>query len=169
MKVCTKCKLEKPLSEFYNHKKGKHGKRPRCKPCSEEDKKEYYEKNRSKVNKKAYEWQKSQPPEKKLKIAESRRERQHRYQAKRTANEAARRARKMSATPPWLSDDQLSEIASLYWLAKDLKAVTGYEYHVDHILPLQGKNVCGLHVPWNLQVLPSDINLSKSNTHYKDY
>jgi len=69
-----------------------------------------------------------------------------------------------AATPPWLSEDQKSQIRDLYWLAQDLRSVTGEEYHVDHIVPVRNEVVCGLNVPWNLQILPSDINLSKSNS-----
>lgn len=84
------------------------------------------------------------------------------------ASVAKRTAAKLKATPPWLSSDQLTEIEEIYWLAQDLKAVTGEDYHVDHIVPLQGENVSGLHVPWNLQILPSDINIAKGNKHVSE-
>ena len=70
---------------------------------------------------------------------------------------------KRRACPPWLSESHIKEIETLYWLASDLKSVTGETYHVDHIVPLLSDHVCGLHVPWNLQVLPEDVNLSKGN------
>ena len=79
------------------------------------------------------------------------------------SREASRRSRKLGATPIWLTKEQKSHITDFYWLAKDLEAISGQKYHVDHIVPLQGKQVCGLHVPWNLQVIPADINISKSN------
>lgn len=72
------------------------------------------------------------------------------------------------ATPNWLTKEQYEEMERVYWLAKDLKAISGEDYHVDHIVPLQGKDVCGLHVPWNLQVLPADLNLGKGNDHAID-
>jgi hypothetical protein len=79
------------------------------------------------------------------------------------AKSAKRRARKLSATPSWLTVEDFNKIEELYACARMFKLYTGEEYHVDHIVPLQGKNVCGLHVPWNLQVIPAKENLSKSN------
>ncbi len=76
---------------------------------------------------------------------------------------AEKRALKLNATPKWLSADQKQQVEYFYWLARDLKVTTGQEYHVDHIIPLKGKVVCGLHVPWNLQILPFDLNIKKGN------
>jgi hypothetical protein len=78
---------------------------------------------------------------------------------------ARRRAAKLNAIPPWLTKDHFDEIKDFYIAAKMFKIYTGQDYHVDHIVPLQGKDVCGLHVPWNLQILTAQENLSKSNKH----
>lgn len=79
------------------------------------------------------------------------------------ASNRALRIKRERCVPAWLSPEQLEEIKKFYWLAKDLQVITGEVYQVDHIVPLQGKTVCGLHVPWNLQVLPRDINIRKAN------
>ncbi len=76
---------------------------------------------------------------------------------------ARRRASKLNATPPWLTKQDFEQIKELYEITKAFKLYTGEEYHVDHIIPLQGENVCGLHVPWNLQVISAKENLSKHN------
>jgi len=72
-------------------------------------------------------------------------------------------SKKRSATPKWLTEEQFKQIEEFYSHARDCELVSGEKYHVDHILPIKGENVCGLHVPWNLQVLPADLNISKSN------
>lgn len=79
------------------------------------------------------------------------------------AKDARRRSQELKAQPVWLSDKQKQEIDDIYKLARDCELVSGEKYHVDHIVPLQGKVVCGLHVPWNLQVLPASVNIGKSN------
>lgn len=82
-----------------------------------------------------------------------------------TAKQAKRQAEKLNRTPKWLTKDQLDEIEDFYIIAKMFQIYTGEMYHVDHILPLKGKRVSGLHVPWNLQVLHWKENLKKSNKH----
>ncbi|MBJ9686823.1 hypothetical protein [Burkholderia vietnamiensis] len=63
-----------------------------------------------------------------------------------------RRARELRATPPWLSPLQRLAISALYLLANTATRVTDEQYVVDHIVPLDGKLVCGLHVHWNMRV-----------------
>lgn len=82
----------------------------------------------------------------------------------RAALQAAYRSRKGKATPAWLSDAQKKEIESFYAEAQFISEATGVKYHVDHIVPLHGKNVCGLHLPWNLQVITASENRIKSNS-----
>ncbi len=78
---------------------------------------------------------------------------------------AKRHAAKLQRTPPWLTKEQLAEIQEFYTLAKELQWLsdTTDPLTVDHIIALQGKNVSGLHVPWNLQILTKSANSSKRN------
>lgn len=78
-------------------------------------------------------------------------------------NSANRRARKLNATPSWLTEDDKMEIIGLYFLCKMISEDTGIEHHVDHIIPLKGKTVCGLHVPWNLRIITARENICKGN------
>jgi len=79
------------------------------------------------------------------------------------ADNKVRRRKHRDATPPWLSRKQKSEIRQLYQIAMTMTQTTGEQYVVDHIIPLQGETVCGLHVPWNLRVITQEENLKKSN------
>ena len=71
--------------------------------------------------------------------------------------------RKMNAMPKWLTKEERDFIISLYKHAKYIEKMFGIKCHVDHIIPLRGENVCGLHVPWNLQILTAEDNLKKGN------
>lgn len=77
---------------------------------------------------------------------------------------AFRRAMKKKATLSWLTKAHREKMVLYYKLAKKLSKINNMDYHVDHIVPLQGSNVCGLHVPWNLQIIPATENLSKANS-----
>jgi len=76
-----------------------------------------------------------------------------------TAKDAKRRASELNATPTWADMERIQQFYedAKFW------SQYGEELHVDHIIPLQGKTVCGLHVHNNLQLLPASVNLSKGN------
>lgn len=73
-----------------------------------------------------------------------------------------RRADQDDRSPDWLNSAHRLEFESIYKYCSALRAA-GLDYHVDHIVPLRGKSVSGLHVPWNLQVIPAVENMRKGN------
>ena len=74
-----------------------------------------------------------------------------------------RRADKLNRTPKWLTKDDLWLIKEAYELAGLRTKMFGFKWHVDHIIPLKGKLVSGLHVPTNLQVIEGRLNIMKNN------
>ena len=74
-----------------------------------------------------------------------------------------RQLAKIQRTPPWLSDDDYWMMSQAYELAAQRSKLFGFSWHVDHIIPLQGKDVSGLHVPLNLQVIPGSVNSQEGN------
>lgn len=94
-------------------------------------------------------------------------ERFKRYYAKNKtqikSNVMKRWAALLERTPKWLTNNHIIEITEFYAEATRLTEKSGILHHVDHIVPLQGKKVSGLHVPWNLQILTATENLSKRN------
>jgi hypothetical protein len=194
MKYCNKCDCTKPFSSFGKNKNTKDGLQFYCKDCCKATTKKYREANKEKYYASAKRWARENPErvrsskrkrylerqdeilEEKKEYYKVNREKILAYKkvygkvnrGKRNATEAKRNAEKLKRTPVWLNKDHLPEIEYFYWLARDLYRTTGEKYHVDHIVPLQGENVSGLHVPWNLQVLPADLNISKGNKYGPD-
>lgn len=81
------------------------------------------------------------------------------------AKNSKRRAALLQAVPSWAD---LGKIQEFYETADGLSMLTGAWYHVDHIVPLRGKTVCGLHCEANLQVLPGLENIGKGNRRWPD-
>lgn len=76
---------------------------------------------------------------------------------------AKRKADLLQRTPGWLSADDLWLLQEAYTLARVRTDLFGFQWHVDHVLPLRGKKVSGLHVPNNIRVIPAADNLRKGN------
>lgn len=81
-----------------------------------------------------------------------------------SAKAAKQKAREIGAMPAWAD---ASAILKVYTDAKELRALVG-SVDVDHIVPLQSRYVCGLHVHQNLEVITESENRRKSNTHWPD-
>jgi hypothetical protein len=79
------------------------------------------------------------------------------------ADTVKRRAAKLQRTPSWLTSDDHWIMEQAYELASMRTKLFGFSWHVDHIIPLQGKLASGFHTPYNLQVIPAAENISKSN------
>lgn len=101
--------------------------------------------------------------------AESKREYNRKWKRdnadKNLAQVMARYADKLQRIPPWADKGRIVDV---YSAARIIKEQTGVDVHVDHIIPLRGKGVSGLHVHTNLQIIPADVNLSKSNIYREE-
>lgn len=144
LQKCYNCEEIKTLKDYHKDSNRKNGFSNLCKTCQFKRVRIWQKNNKEVVNKRKAKWQ-------------------HNNLDKHSAREAKRRAKKMQATPKWLTNDQYQEIEHFYSLAKELQWLSEQPLEIDHIIPLQGKNVCGLHVPWNLQILPKNMNCPKNN------
>lgn len=165
MKICRVCKKQLDLLNFYKVGGKYNGHRATCKKCHNSSRKNYNEKN--KEQKKEYDRQRylknkdkiiqqvkdNYDPEKKAEYDKQYRENNRgkvRFRQKKYKKAIKR------AMPNWLTEGYIKQMQEIYHNCPE-------GYHVDHIIPIQGKNVCGLHVPWNLQYLPARENICKSN------
>ena len=148
----------------------------KAKRLSKERSRQWYEKNKELVKERSRQWALNNPEKRYAIHCKNRKENREQHNAtnrnwnsknqdKKTALEGKRRSSKLLRTPKWLTADDIEHMRSLYSLAAMFQRESGVMYHVDHIIPLQGKLVSGLHVPNNLRVIPATDNLKKSNKH----
>ena len=141
MRTCTKCKQEKPTTDFSVRKNRKSGFKSWCKSC--ESKSIIERRDLQKWNE--YQRQYYQ---------------QNRFIYIQNANKR-HRIKKQSCLK--LDEFNTLWMEELYDLAQRRTIITKIPWEVDHIIPLQNKIVCGLHVPWNMQVITRSENRTKSN------
>lgn len=150
MKTCSICATEKSLDSFYKKKGGKFGVAKQCKKCTKEYDlqrfRKWREKNKQKHKDANVRWLRKNPG----------------YQAYKAAE---RETLIKLATPTWGDKEK---IKLEYDLAAWCSSVTNEKYHVDHIVPINSKIVCGLHNEFNLQVILAKANHSKGNRHWPD-
>jgi len=163
LKLCYKCKELKEFAAYGKNKSRKDGCADECKECKRTMDNAYAVKNRDKVKQRASIWyyanlDKARASNKTYNSLWVRINK-----GKNCAKASNYRTRKLNASPPWLTEEDYKNIQTEYLLAQWTSSVMNSQYHVDHIVPLQGKKVCGLHVPWNLQVIPAITNIQKGN------
>jgi len=163
---CTVCKEVKQLSEFQADKRSPSGTRSQCKECNAIYKAKYYKENPEKVKARQAKYYKENPEKVKARQAKYYKENTEKVKAylakyraenpeKYKASNAKYRAAKLQRTVSWSDEEAIREIY--------LSCPEGH--HVDHIIPLQGELVSGLHVETNLQYLTAEENLKKGNRY----
>lgn len=181
MKKCAICKELKPLSEFNKNKRKKDGLSTDCRECVKVYLEEYRIKNKDKLLTQSREFKEKHRDS----INTKNRERYHDYKKhdtlfmrkKRISNsiyknrnkgkinsDTARRYTAKMKRCSLTTKEDFHIIALIYKQAEYLTINTGIKHHVDHIIPLQGKFVSGLHLPSNLQILTEKENCSKHNS-----
>lgn len=173
MKQCTKCLLWKPLDGFAVRSSTKSGRQPKCKSCnavyrslnrvavsaakqrwslnnldrSREIKKSHFERNKGENLKRMAEWKRNHPEQ-------------------RARDNVKRRVGMSHACVSWANRFFIEEA---YRLARLRTEMLGFEWQVDHIVPLRSSQVCGLHVGTNFQVIPASDNMKKGNRFDSDW
>lgn len=186
MKVCAYCHMLRPLEAFDRREASPDGLSRKCKPCAKayrernaaryrELRKAHYARNRAAEKQKALEYYQAnrddciaRHAEYKRAHAEAMREYRRRTAAHYVARTARYRAALSQRTPKWLTVEELKQIAAFYELAALFERITGVPHHVDHVIPLRGKTVSGLHVASNLAVIPAKQNIGKGNKYHVD-
>lgn len=189
MKTCRKCKETKPLKEFNTAKSCKYGIMAQCKLCVKKRSAKWYKENVTRVKTQVYAWRNENSDKFKEYVRQwhvenivernvaantwyKNNKERHRIMSsnwdklnrdKKRSHGAKYRAKKLQRTPKWLTEGDWIEINRMYSLAHEKTYITGIKHEVDHIIPLQGKNISGLHVPSNLQILTKSKNSSKRN------
>ena len=164
MKSCKKCCETKDLSLFALNKACKEGYENVCKACKTSAALEWQRVNKERKNANNAKWRLEN-----LEVSrQSSRNWNKNNKGHRNSMTRARQAAKLQRTPAWLTEFDLLKMRCFYQVAAMRTKESGRVWHVDHIVPLRGETVSGLHVPSNLQIIEASLNCSKSNRYEED-
>ena len=160
---CTECNNIKESSEFHKWNSHKRGYRYHCKDCRKgedsDKKRETYHANKEHYKENNRKWKESNRVEWNEYMRKYRKDNpQYMNKPLKAASRAKRRVLEFSQTPPW---SDLDKIKDIYKLSETISNKFGIKFHVDHIMPVSKG---GLHVWWNLRIVPHYINESKRDT-----
>jgi|DEB0MinimDraft_4_1074332.scaffolds.fasta_scaffold30760_2 uncharacterized Zn finger protein (UPF0148 family) len=150
-KNCNSCRQQKPLDEFYTG-------RAQCKSCVVTQ-----VTTRQKNNPQYLKYQAQYREKNKDRMKAAHKKYVEKNRGLINFLNSRRKKRIKERTPSWLSSSDIAQIKEIYNQAAELSQQTDKLYHVDHIIPLKGELVSGLHVPSNLQILEASENIRKSN------
>jgi hypothetical protein len=175
LKTCFKCKEEKDFSQFSKNKNKVDSYYTYCKECKSKATNLHIKNNREKVNARVRNWYSNNEDAKgkqKANIEKWIVKNPDYYKTYKKENQdrtnsytAKRRANKKSSIPKWVDKEEEFLIQEAYDLSQLRTKLFGFVWHVDHIIPLQGKKARGLHTINNLQVIPARLNLQKGNRY----
>lgn len=169
MKICGSCKRSLPVTAFYKAKAQPDGLQSKCKECALAYGRQWRSANPERQKSLMQAWMKRNPGyHEKWYIENEERIREwgrvyYAQNKDRFYENRALRDKRVKTQTPNLSQVYLDEIKAIYKEARLISNETGVQHHVDHIFPLTAKNCCGLHVPWNLQIVTAKENLKKHN------
>ena len=153
-KTCSQCQVTKDLCDFAKAKSCVGGYRTNCKSCQKIKKDLWRKANSEHHNEKSRQWALNNP--------EARKESRTKWAKANLVFFGSRKRQVRLATPSWADGKAITE---LYYLAREQTERLGQPFHVDHIIPILGKLVCGLHVENNLRVIPAKDNIVKGNRY----
>lgn len=113
-----------------------------------------------KSRKRANEWYYDNQEKAKLSSIRYRKIRDSKFPHLAVAKVQRRNACKLRALPLWAD---IKAIEDIYRKCREISVSTGIPHHVDHVIPLRGDLVCGLHVETNLAIIPASENVAKGN------